>query len=109
MKIKAGKEKEFEHFCEINSEDSYSLAVVDFAKRWAELMESEIANGAKLVDVADRTSTEADTDGVTGFMYGCAVSALFQLWEHGNELRMWHNKKYNYDGEGIVNPAIITI
>lgn len=109
MKIKAGKEKEFEQFVETNSKDFYSLGVVNFAKRWVELMESEMANGAKLVDVADRTSDEADTDGITGYMYGCAVSALVNFWEHGEELRKWHNKEYNYEGDGVVNPAIITI
>jgi hypothetical protein len=24
-------------------------------------------------------------------------------------LRKWHNKEYNYEGEGTVNPAILTI
>lgn len=109
MKIKAGKEKDFEQFVEINSKDFYSLGVVTYMKRWAELMEKEIANGAKLVDIADKTSHEADIEGITGFMYGCAVSALSQFWEHGEELRRWHNKEYNYEGDGVVNPAIITI
>lgn len=109
MKIKAGREKEFEQFVEINSKDFYSLGVVNYAKRWAELMEREMENGAKLVDIAERTSNEADTDGITGYMYGCAVSALSHLWEHGEELRKWHNKEYNYEGDGAVNPAIITV
>lgn len=25
------------------------------------------------------------------------------------ELRKWHNKEYNYEGDGVVNPAILTI
>ena len=109
MKIKAGKEKEFERFVEINSKDFYSLGVINFANRWAELMEKEIANGAMVADMADRTSDEADTEGITGFMYGCAVSALSSFWEYGEELRKWHNKEYDYEGNGVVNPAIITI
>lgn len=109
MKIKAGKEKEFEKFVEINSKDFYSLGVVNYVRRWAELMERDIANGAKVVDIADGTSREADTEGITGYMYGCAVSALSRFWEHGEELRKWHNKEYNYEGDGVVNPAIITI
>lgn len=108
MKIKAGKEKDFEQFVKVNN-DPYSLGVVRYTERWAELMEKEIANGANLVDIAQRTSDEADTEGITGFMYGCAVSALSHLWEHGEELRKWHNKEYNYEGDGVVNPAIITI
>ena len=109
MKIKAGKEKDFETFVEANSKDFYSLGVVNYVKRWAELMEKEIENGSKLIDIADKTSHEADTEGITGFMYGCAVSVLSAMWEYGEELRRWHNKEYNYEGDGVVNPAIITI
>lgn len=109
MKIKAGKEKDFERFVEVNSKDFYSLGVVNYVKRWAELMEKEIENGAKLLDIAKRTSNEADTEGITGYMYGCAVNILSQMWEHGEELRRWHNKEYNYEGDGVVNPAVITI
>lgn len=46
---------------------------------------------------------------ITGFMYGCAVSILSQCWEYGEYLRKWHNKKYDYDGDGAVNPAVITV
>ena len=109
MKIKSGKEAEFNNFVEINSHDGYSLAVVNYVKRWAELMEKEIAKGKRLIDIADKTSHKADTEGITGFMYGCAVSALSEFWEYGEELRKWHNKEYDYDGDGVVNPAIITI
>ena len=73
------------------------------------LWNPELLRGDKIVDIADSTSHEADTEGITGFMYGCAVNALSQLWEYGEELRKWHNKEYNYDGEGVVNPAILTI
>lgn len=109
MKIKIGTEKEFEQFVEINSKDFYSLGVINYLKRWADLMEKEIENGAKVADIADKTSHIADTEGITGYMYGCAVSALSHFWEYGEELRKWHNKKYNHDGEGVVNPAIITV
>ena len=42
-------------------------------------------------------------------MYGCAVSILSECWEYGEELRKWHNKKYNHGGDGVVNPAVLTI
>ena len=109
MKIKAGKEKDFDTFVEVNSKNFYSLGVVNYVKRWAELMEKEIESGSKVADIADRTSHEADTEGITGFMYGCAVSVLSQLWEYGEDLRKWHNKEYNYEGDGVVNPAILTV
>ena len=109
MKVKAGKEKDFNNFVEINSKDGYSYGVVKFMKRWADLMEKEIEKGAKVADIADKTERQADTEGITGFMYGCAVGALSQFWEYGEELRKWHNKEYNYEGDGVVNPAIITV
>lgn len=42
-------------------------------------------------------------------MYGCAVNILAQCWKYGEELRKWHNKEYNYNGNGVVNPAVLTI
>lgn len=109
MKVIKEKLDDWNKFVEVNSHNDYSKAVVDYAKRWAELMETEISKGNKLVDIADRTSREADTDGITGFMYGCAVNVLSQMWERGEELCKWHNKEYGYDGDGIVNPAILTV
>lgn len=80
-------------------------------------MEARMVNGEKIADMADTTSHEADTDGITGFMYGCAVKALAYFWEHGEELRIWHNLKTQIKDEGVkanesgavLNPAILTI
>lgn len=60
-------------------------------------------------DNADKLSYDADTEGITGFMYGCAVSILSQCWEYGQYLRKWHNKEYGYDGMGVVNPAVMSL
>jgi hypothetical protein len=93
-----------------NNKEPYSLAVVKYTERWANLMEKELEKGNTVADIAKETSHEADTDGITGFMYGCAVSFLSKVWEHGEELRVWHNKKYGIENkEGVVNPAILTI
>lgn len=78
------------------------------------MMENLIENSTDesmkvIVENADRLSNEADVEGITGFMYGCAVSILSQCWKYGEELRKWHNKEYDYDGDGVVNPAILTI
>lgn len=91
--------------------DPYGGAVYVFAKNWALLMQLEIANGANLEDIASDTSSQADTVGLTGFMYGAAVSVLSACWVHGEELCKWHNKKYGVseDKEGVVNPAILKI
>lgn len=113
MKVKAGKEKEYEHCKEINSHDSYSKGVIDFLEKWTSLLEKDIQNHEEavkvIVDKADEYSHEADTEGITGFMYGCAVQIIAKYWEYGEELRKWHNKEYNYEGDGTVNPAILTI
>ena len=92
-----------------NNPDPYGSAVIRYAEAWANLMESEIAAGKEIPDIARRTSHEADTEGITGFMYGCAVKILSQCWEHGEQLRRWHNGEYGHHGDGVVNPAILTI
>ena len=82
--------------------------IVRYAERWSQMMEQGIKDGASVAEVAERTKYSADTEGITGFMYGQAVNLLCHYWKHGEELRQWHNQKYHYSGEGIVNPAILT-
>lgn len=106
MKLK--NKEGWEKFVSINN-DHYGSGVVRYAERWANMMEQEMESGKSLIEIADATSRKADTEGITGYMYGCAVSILSQVWEHGEELRKWHNKEYGYEGDGTVNPAIITI
>ncbi|MBL4951029.1 hypothetical protein JK635_02090 [Neobacillus sp. YIM B02564] len=106
MKVKDAKTYED---WKAKQKDDYSLACFRYAEKWADLMESEIDSGAKVKDIADRTSHEADTEGITGFMYGASVSILSQCWLHGEELRKWHNKEYEYEGDGVVNPAVLTV
>lgn len=109
MTIKKGKEEDYMVCVETNSKNEYSRAVINFLESWADLMEERILNGEKICDMAEQTSNDADTEGITGFMYGCAVNILAQVWEHGEELRRWHNEQYGYNGEGTVNPAVVTI
>ncbi len=98
-------------------DDGYGRAVFTFAERWGRLMQIEMAQGAKLADIADRLGGEADVEGITGFMYGCAVSALAKLWRHGDELRRWHNLKTQIGTEGeranesggVLNPALLNL
>lgn len=70
-------------------------------------MEQEIKDGASVAEAAERTNHSADTDGITGYMYGQAVRLLSNYWEHGEELRQWHNQRLGYSGEGVINPAIL--
>ena len=97
--------------------DPYGKDGIDFTERWANLMEEQIAEGKQLADIAKTTSHEANIDGITGFMYGCAVALLSECWVHGEELRRWHNlvtqigtesEAANENG-GVLNPALLTI
>lgn len=113
MKILAGKEQEYKDWYDKNS-DPYGRACFTYAERWAEMLEKLIEESDKdpesiIIENAEFTSHAADTEYITGFMYGMAVSILSQCWEHGEILRKWHNKEYNYDGDGVVNPACLTI
>lgn len=101
--------------------DSYGGRCVSYAEEWARLMQYELAKVTKgfqwtetalisaFSTIAERTSREADYDGITGFMYGCAVNMLSQCWEKGEMLRKWHNKEYGHEGDGVVNPAVLTV
>lgn len=77
--------------CEVNS-DGYGGAVMTYAERWARLMEARMAKGERIADIADDCSHLADNEGITGFMYGCAVGILSKVWQHGEALRLWHTK-----------------
>ena len=97
--------------------DGYGSCVVRYAARWAWLMEQRIAEGSTVADIAKQTGHDADREGITGFMYGCAVGILAQVWKHGEALRCWHNidtqcgnegEKANESG-GVLNPAILNI
>lgn len=107
---------EFDKGFAVNS-DPYGRRCFTYATDWADLMEAQIAKGRTVEAVAKKTSHDADTDGITGFMYGTAVSILSQTWTHGEELRRWHNldtqlgtegEKANESG-GVLNPALLNI
>lgn len=103
--------------CQANNTDGYGKVGVPYAERWADMMEARMKQGEKLADIAKDTSHEANVEGITGFMYGCAVLILSQVWAHGEELRQWHNldtqvkdegEKANASG-GVLNPACLVI
>jgi hypothetical protein len=114
--IELTDEAGWQKFKDVNT-DGYGGAVVTYAERWARLMQVEMANGKNLEDVADAASHEADLEGITDFMYGCAVSTLAACWKHGEQLRHWHNFKtqIGHEGEkanesgGVLNPALLSL
>ena len=93
--------------------EPYSLECFNFAERWANVMEEKMSNGEKLEDIAKQTSFDV-AEGITGFMYGMAVSILSQCWKHGEQLRQWHNLATQIRDEGekankngaVLNPAM---
>ena len=98
--------------------DGYGLGVYGFAESWARLMQAKIAEGKTIAEVADDCCSLADKNyGITGFMYGCAVSALSHCWKYGEELRRWHNLKTQIKDEGerananggVLNPALLSV
>lgn len=92
-----------------NNADPYGSAIYAYAETWARVMEARIASGYTVEGCAADASHVADADGITGFMYGAAVSVLAATWIHGEALRRWHNAKYGQGGDGVVNPAILVI
>lgn len=115
MKIRKGKNQWAE--CVKNNSDPYGLATVQYAERWAELMETKLATGKSIEGCAKTTSHDADTDEITGCMYGYAVLILSAVWVYGEALRIWHNldtqiadegEKANQTG-GVLNPALLNL
>ena len=99
-----------------NNTDPYGGRVVRYAEEWARLMQARISAGETIQQCADELSSLADDDGITGFMYGCAVATLAKTWKHGEDLRRWHNldTQIGTEGEanesgGVLNPAILNI
>lgn len=126
MTVKPELADEYAEYVKLNSSDGYSKGVVDFGERWAALMEigisqlndrSDAALTRYFVDHASDLSGEANTEGITGYMYGAAASALAHFWIHGEPLRRWHNKDTQIGDEGewanesggVLNPALLTI
>lgn len=108
VEFEISNQENYDKWVESNK-DGYGAAIISYAETWGKLMQVEIANGSALADIAESTSREADIEGITGFMYGAAVQVLTTCWKHGEEIRKWHNKQYNHEGDGVVNPAILTI
>jgi hypothetical protein len=116
IEIELADAKSWSEFKESNK-DPYGACCVEYAEGWAKLMQIEFANGKLIKDCAKATSYEMGFLGITGFMYGCAVSMLAKCWKHGEALRLWHNlatqiknegEKANESG-GVLNPALISI
>jgi hypothetical protein len=116
MKIAEGPEREYQDW-KAKNVDPYGARIFSYGEDWANLMEAHMAEGISLEKCAEQDSRAADTDGITGFMYGASVSILAQSWIHGEQLRRWHNlktqlgtegEKANEEG-GTLNPTLLNI
>lgn len=118
MQLKPDKLADLEEGLRNNGID-YGNAVYMFAFLWAGAMEREIAKGHTVESCARACASEANenlgTYRMTGFQYGCAVSMLADWWEHGEELRIWHNLdtqiadegEHANESGGVLNPAMM--
>jgi hypothetical protein len=112
-----------EHFEDEERGTAYGACVIFAAETWADEMERVMAQreGTTVADVAQvcfsYMNEIMDRWGLTGFQYGAVVAILSHVWEHGEELRVWHNldtqlgdegEKANEEG-GVLNPAIINV
>ncbi len=107
--IKEGKEAEFRAYKEKNSSDFYTSGILVYAERWGGMMERAIGDGFTVAKAAERTGHEADTDSISDYMYECAVKILSDYWKHGEDLRQWHNSGYEYEGDGVIEPAVFAM
>lgn len=71
-----------------NANSTYGSAVYRFAESWAGKMESAMAAGSELADVALPTSQEvAIHHSISQAQYQLACGILYKVWAHGDELR----------------------
>lgn len=99
-----------------NNKDPYGNACVKVARRVMEILNEDptpMHNGYHPdIHTAHGIICKADKDskagGITGFMAGCVAQMVTDCHERGEEFRKSHNGE-EYEGEGVVNHAIITI
>ena len=63
------------------------MRMLRFTSRWAQIMEMEIAENKKLSRIAKKASHKANSEGLSGSEFECALEILCGVWRHGKELR----------------------
>ena len=112
MKIREGKEEDWKKIVAINQKDDYSKDCVIYAESWANLIENGMKTGLELENIAWDASFKAEgIEEITGFMVGMAAGILSEVWEHGDQLKIWWNKRHGMKPEqkGVANPALVTV
>lgn len=68
--------------------------VLDFAKRWAELMEAELhGRRAHVADIAERTMQQAGSKVMRRQQIAEAIDALVECWKYGLSLKHWRSRR----------------
>ncbi len=96
--------------------DPYGRACVKVAAQVMQLLDDDptpLVNGYHPdIHTAHGLICKADDDikagGITGFMAGCVAQMGTEFHERGEEFRRSHNGE-KYQGDGVVNHALITI
>ncbi|ATN93973.1 hypothetical protein J4U01_gp010 [Mycobacterium phage Kumao] len=83
-----------------NEHDPVGVGAIRFAARYANALESRLAQGDKLEDVAEEVSYDCGED-INAFQYSVGVAVLAGSWEHGEALRRWHNLRWQTQDEGV--------
>jgi hypothetical protein len=117
IEIEILDQKKYDDWKAVQKGDGYGLACFEYAEGWAKLLQKEFADKnienpdvTCMIAHAENCSKQVDFMGITGAMYGMAVSILVHSWKHGEALRKWHNKEWGAENStGVVNPAMFTI
>jgi len=72
----------------------YGKRIFAYVEKWANLMESEIASGKSIEDIAIRTSHQADTFEITGAAFGLSINVLVKHWKYGKQISSIRSKLF---------------
>lgn len=75
-------------------ENRRDLGGLEFAARWANMMEEEMSKGAKLRDVVSSTGLKAAYEGMSGHVGECATTILIRAWKYGNVLKKLREMRF---------------
>lgn len=102
--------KGWEEYVTQNTDD-YGKACVDVARRVMEILDGLVGSlerysPHKIICQADK---DVKAGGITGYMAGAVAHMVSSCHSRGEEFRKIWNADHDYEGEGIVNPALLTI
>ena len=84
------EKKKWEKLTKKKESDMYYKAIMDYAKRWAVLMQERlIKENVSIFEIAEETSERAKKGSITSIMQSYAVGLLYQSWVYGKNLNKW--------------------